>query len=62
MNEALLALKAEKLPVFTVGVGSEALPRDIQIDRVMKINDLKTITDEKGQSIWRAHLDLTRYR
>ena len=34
MNDALLALKAEKLPVFTVGVGSEALPRDIQIDRV----------------------------
>ena len=34
LNEALLALKAEKLPVFTVGVGSEALPRDIQIDRV----------------------------
>ena len=34
LNEALLALKAEKLPVFTVGVGSEQLPRDIQIDRV----------------------------
>ncbi len=34
LNEALLALKAEKLPVFTVGVGAEALPRDIQIDRV----------------------------
>ena len=27
-------MKAEKLPVFTVGVGSEQLPRDIQIDRV----------------------------
>ena len=34
LNETLLALKAEKLPVFTVGVGAEALPRDIQIDRV----------------------------
>src|SRR6185503_8385744 len=34
LNEALLALKAEKLPVFTVGVGAESLPRDIQIDRV----------------------------
>lgn len=34
INEALLALKAEKLPVFTVGVGSEALPQDVQIDRV----------------------------
>ena len=34
LGDALLGLKAEKLPVFTVGVGSEALPRDIQIDRV----------------------------
>ena len=32
--DALLGLKAEKLPVFTVGVGSEKLPKDIQIDRV----------------------------
>jgi uncharacterized membrane protein len=31
---ALLGLKAEKLPVFTVGVGGERLPRDYQIDRV----------------------------
>ena len=34
LSDALLGLKAEKLPVFTVGVGTEALPRDIQIDRV----------------------------
>jgi uncharacterized membrane protein len=34
IGDALLPLKAEKLPVFTVGVGSERLPRDIQIDRV----------------------------
>ena len=34
LNDALLGLKAEKLPVFTVGVGSEALSQDIQIDRV----------------------------
>ena len=34
IEDALLGLKAEKLPVFTVGVGSEKLPRDIQIDRV----------------------------
>src|SRR5687767_4029923 len=34
LANALLGLKAEKLPVFTVGVGSERLPRDIQIDRV----------------------------
>lgn len=32
--EALLAMKAARIPVFTVGVGSERLPRDIQIDRV----------------------------
>jgi uncharacterized membrane protein len=34
LDETLLGLKAEKLPVFTVGVGSESLPRDVQIDRV----------------------------
>ena len=34
LTEALLGMKAEKLPVFTVGVGSAALVRDIQIDRV----------------------------
>ena len=32
--DALLGMKAEKLPVYTVGVGSAHLPRDIQIDRV----------------------------
>ena len=34
MADALLGLKAERLPVYTVGVGSTQLPRDIQIDRV----------------------------
>jgi uncharacterized membrane protein len=34
LGDALLGLKAEKLPVFTVGVGSPQLTRDIQIDRV----------------------------
>jgi len=34
LTEALLALKAEKLPVFTVGVGSTRLTKDIQVDRV----------------------------
>lgn len=34
MAEALLGLKAQQLPVYTVGVGSPQLPRDIQIDRV----------------------------
>jgi len=34
LADALLGLKAEKLPVYTVGVGSAQLPRDVQIDRV----------------------------
>jgi len=34
LADALLGMKAEKLPVYTVGVGSPQLPRDIEIDRV----------------------------
>jgi len=34
LSEALLALKASAVPVFTVGVGRESLSRDVQIDRV----------------------------
>ncbi len=34
LSNALLGLKAEKVPVFTVGVGQEALVRDVQVDRV----------------------------
>ena len=34
LTDALLGMKAEKLPVYTVGVGSPQLLRDIQIDRV----------------------------
>ena len=34
LTDALLGLKAQKLPVFTVGVGSTTPSRDIQIDRV----------------------------
>jgi len=34
LSDALLGMKAEKLPVFTVGVGSSKLARDLQIDRV----------------------------
>ncbi|HXW08123.1 MAG TPA: glutamine amidotransferase [Vicinamibacterales bacterium] len=34
LGEALLALKAASVPVFTVGVGQPSLARDIQIDRV----------------------------
>ncbi len=34
LSDALLALKADGVPVFTVGVGRERLSRDIQVDRV----------------------------
>jgi uncharacterized membrane protein len=34
LADTLLGLKAEKMPVFTVGVGEETLPRDVQIDRI----------------------------
>jgi uncharacterized membrane protein len=34
LTKALLGMKAAKLPVFTVAVGSEKLAHDIQIDRV----------------------------
>lgn len=34
LADALLGMKAEKLPVYTVGVGSPQLAQDIQIDRV----------------------------
>ena len=34
LADALLGMKAGKVPVYTVGVGSSQLPRDIQIDRV----------------------------
>jgi uncharacterized membrane protein len=35
LGEALLGLKAEALPVFTVGVGRETLSKDIQVGRVV---------------------------
>jgi len=34
ITESLLGMKAQKLPVFTVGIGVESLEKDIQIDRV----------------------------
>jgi uncharacterized membrane protein len=34
LADALLALKADRLPVFTVGVGREQLPKDVQVGRV----------------------------
>ena len=35
LGDALLALKADGLPVYTVGVGRETLPKDIQVGRVV---------------------------
>jgi uncharacterized membrane protein len=35
LGDALLGLKAEGLPVFTVGVGEETLSKDIQVGRVV---------------------------
>ena len=32
--EALLALRADRIPVFTVGVGRDAISQDIQVSRV----------------------------
>ncbi len=34
LGESLLSLKSQGVPVYTVGVGRESLPRDIQIGRV----------------------------
>jgi uncharacterized membrane protein len=34
LTEALLAMKAADVPVFTVGLGRESLTKDVQIDRV----------------------------
>jgi uncharacterized membrane protein len=35
LGEAILGLKAEGLPVFTIGVGRETLSKDIQVGRVV---------------------------
>lgn len=35
LGDAMLGLKAEGLPVFTVGLGRETLPKDIQVGRVV---------------------------
>ena len=34
LTDALLALKAASLPVYTVGVGQDRLPKDIQVSRI----------------------------
>ncbi|MGE3839994.1 MAG: hypothetical protein AB7I50_00260, partial [Vicinamibacterales bacterium] len=35
LDDVLLSLKAENLPVFTVGIGSEQLDRDLEVSRVV---------------------------
>ena len=35
LGDAILGLKAEQLPVFTIGVGQETLSKDIQVGRVV---------------------------
>ena len=62
LTDALLGLKAQKLPVFTVGVGSVKPARDIQIDRVstpkavlkdaaMMLNIVVTHTGYAGKTV-----------
>ena len=34
LGDALLALKAASVPVFTVGVGADRLPKDVQVSRI----------------------------
>jgi uncharacterized membrane protein len=62
LADALLALKADSLPVFTVGVGRDRLAHDIQIDRVstprtalkgtsLMIDALVTQTGYAGQTV-----------
>ena len=34
LGDALLGLKAASLPVFTVGIGQDRLPKDIQVSRI----------------------------
>ena len=62
LTDALLALKASAIPVFTVGVGQETLEHDVQIDRVstprsalkgtsLMIDVVVTQTGYAGQSV-----------
>jgi uncharacterized membrane protein len=62
LTDALLALKASSIPVFTVGIGHETLTRDVQIDRVstprsvlkgtsLMIDVLVTQTGFAGESV-----------
>jgi uncharacterized membrane protein len=62
LSEALLAMKAADVPVFTVGLGREALTKDVQIDRVstptsalkgtsLMVDALITQTGYAGESV-----------
>ncbi len=49
LGEAILGLKAEGLPVFTVGVGRETLSKDIQVGRVVDAEDRAQGHDVDGR-------------
>ena len=62
LTEALLAMKAADVPVFTIGLGREALTKDVQIDRVstpiaalkgtsLMVDALVTQTGYAGESV-----------
>ena len=62
LTEALLAMKAADVPVFTVGLGRESLEKDVQIDRVsvpptalkgtsLMVDALVTQTGYAGESV-----------
>ena len=58
LTKALLGMKAAKLPVFTVAVGSEKLAHDIQIDRVtmprtVRISSSIVCRASSGPAIWK---------
>jgi uncharacterized membrane protein len=62
LSEALLAMKAADVPVFTIGLGRETLTKDVQIDRVstptsalkgtsLMVDALVTQTGYAGESV-----------
>ena len=62
LTEALLAMKAADVPVFTLGLGRESLEKDVQIDRVsvppaalkgtsLMVDALVTQTGYAGESV-----------
>jgi uncharacterized membrane protein len=62
LSDALLAMKAADVPVFTIGLGRESLTKDVQIDRVstpsaalkgtsLMVDALVTQTGYAGQTV-----------